>query len=55
VVLLTGLGYGLGGIPIVRRNFDKAILLIVLLSLLPSAIEFWRSRRASAGSAGSSH
>src|SRR5215469_5304469 len=52
VFLLTMLGYGLGGIPIVKRNFDKAILLIVLLSLLPSAIEVWRSRR---GSAGSSH
>lgn len=47
VFLLTMLGYGLGGIPIVRRNFDKAILLIVLISLLPSAIEFWRSRRES--------
>jgi membrane-associated protein len=52
VFLLTMAGYGLGGIPLVRRNFDKAILLIVLLSLLPSAIEFWRSRR---GSAGASH
>lgn len=50
VSLLTMLGYGLGGIPIVKRNFDKAILVIVLLSLLPSAIEFWRSRRESAGS-----
>jgi membrane-associated protein len=52
VFLLTMAGYGLGGIPLVRRNFDKAILLIVFISLLPSAIEFWRSRR---GSAGASH
>ncbi len=53
VSLLTSLGYGLGGIPLVRRNFDKAILAIVVLSLLPSAIEFWRTRRApkSAGAA----
>lgn len=51
VSLLTGLGYGLGGIPVVKRNFDKAILVIVLLSLLPSAIEFWRSRRGSAHAA----
>lgn len=51
VFLLTMLGYGLGGIPLVKRNFDKAILVIVLLSLLPSAIEFWRSRRESAPAA----
>jgi len=51
VTLLTTLGYKLGGIPIVKRNFDKAILLIVLISILPSAIEFWRSRRSSAASA----
>jgi len=51
VFLLTMLGYGLGGIPLVRRNFDKAILGIVLLSLLPSAIEFWRHRKASANAA----
>ncbi|HUB31674.1 MAG TPA: VTT domain-containing protein [Bryobacteraceae bacterium] len=48
VGLLTTLGYKLGGIPIVARNFDKAILLIVLLSLLPTMIEVWRARRAPA-------
>jgi membrane-associated protein len=45
VVSLTTLGYYVGGIPFVRRNFDKAILAIILISLLPTAIEFWRSRR----------
>ena len=48
VGLLTTLGYKLGGIPIVARNFDKAILLIILLSLLPTMIEVWRARRAPA-------
>ncbi len=48
VGLLTTLGYKLGRIPIVERNFDKAILLIVLLSLLPTAIEVWKARRTPA-------
>jgi membrane-associated protein len=45
VVSLTTLGYHVGGIPFVRRNFDKAILAIILLSLLPSAIEILKARR----------
>jgi membrane-associated protein len=48
VGLLTTLGYKLGRIPIVERNFDKAILLIVLLSLLPTTIEVWKARRTPA-------
>jgi membrane-associated protein len=48
VGLLTTLGYKLGRIPIVERNFDKAILGIILLSLLPTLIEVWRARRAPA-------
>src|SRR5947209_2921412 len=45
VVSLTTLGYEAGGIPFVRRNFDKVIVVIILVSLLPSAIEFLRARR----------
>ena len=45
VFLLTMLGYLLGGIPIVRQNFDKAIILIILLSLLPTIIEVLKARR----------
>jgi membrane-associated protein len=51
VLLLTMLGYGLGRFPIVQHNFDKVILLIVFLSLLPTMIEVWRSRRGSARAA----
>jgi len=51
VLFLTMLGYGLGRFPVVQHNFDKVILLIVFLSLLPSIIEVWRSRRESARAA----
>jgi membrane-associated protein len=45
VFLLTMLGFGLGGMPLVRRNFDKVILSIVFLSLAPTIIEVFRARR----------
>ena len=47
VFMFTLLGYELGSVPIVRQNFDKVILLIVFLSVLPSLIEIVRSRRRS--------
>jgi membrane-associated protein len=45
VFMMTMLGYELGGVPFIRRNFDKAILLIVFLSLLPTLIEILKARR----------
>lgn len=51
VSLLTISGYELGSIPIVRRNFDKAILVVIFLSLVPTFIEVWKSRRESAAAA----
>ncbi len=45
VFLMSMLGYELGGIPFVRRNFDKVILLIIFISLLPTFIEVLRARR----------
>ena len=47
VFLLTMLGYGLGNVPLVRRNFDIAILAIILISLLPTFIEVVKARRSS--------
>ncbi|MGA2269872.1 MAG: VTT domain-containing protein [Bryobacteraceae bacterium] len=47
VLLMTMLGYGLGNVPFVRRNFDKAILTIIFVSLLPTFHEIWKARRAS--------
>lgn len=35
ILTMTLSGYWLGNIPIVRRNFEKVIILIILLSVLP--------------------
>jgi membrane-associated protein len=45
VVLFTVLGYSLGNVAIVRQNFEKVIVGIVLLSLLPALREAWKARR----------
>ncbi len=47
VVLLVGAGYVFGEIPIVKRNFEVVVIAIVVISVLPVAIEWWRSRRKS--------
>jgi len=45
VVLMTTLGYTLGRIPLVRQYFDKVVLLIIVLSLLPAISEALKTRR----------
>jgi membrane-associated protein len=45
VTLMTLLGYWLGSAPLVRQNLDKAIPLIVLISLIPVFIEGYKARR----------
>lgn len=51
VFLMTMLGYGLGSVPFVRRNFDAAILGIIFISLLPTFLEVLKARRGSGSSA----
>jgi membrane-associated protein len=51
VLLMTLLGYSLGNIPIVRQNFEKVIVAIVVISLLPAIREAWKARRAHAEAA----
>lgn len=48
VVSMTLAGYYLGGVPLIRRNFEKVVLLIVFVSLLPLLIHYVQSRRATA-------
>jgi membrane-associated protein len=45
VFLLTMLGYRLGGVSFVRHNFDKVVLAIIAISLLPAGIEALKARR----------
>lgn len=45
VFLMTMLGYELGGIPFIRHNFDKVILAIIFISMLPTVIEVIKARR----------
>ncbi|HTP32204.1 MAG TPA: VTT domain-containing protein [Candidatus Acidoferrales bacterium] len=48
IFCMTMLGYQLGKVPIVRRNFDAVVLLIIFLSLMPTFLEVIRQRRARA-------
>lgn len=48
VILFTLLGYTLGNISFVRQNFEKVIVSIVVLSLIPALREAWKARRATA-------
>ena len=52
VVLMTLLGYSLGNVSIVRQNFEKVIVAIIVISLLPAILEAWKARRASAAATG---
>ena len=48
VVSMTVAGYFLGQLPWVKANFEKVVLLIVFVSLLPIVIGAWRARKAPA-------
>src|SRR5579864_5607709 len=44
VCSMTILGYLLGEVPIVRRHFEKFVLLIIVVSLLPLIIQFFKAK-----------
>jgi|SRR5581483_4280023 len=44
VCSMTMLGYLLGGIPLVQRHFEKFVLLVIVVSLLPLVIHAVRAR-----------
>ena len=48
IISMTTLGYTLGNIPVVRQHFEKVVIAIVALSVLPIVIEYWKSRRRAA-------
>ena len=41
-------GYFFGNLPFVKQNFTLVILAIIILSLMPGVVEYWRHRRAAA-------
>ena len=45
VALFTFAGYFFGNIPFVRHNFEYVIIVIILISVLPMAFEWWKARR----------
>jgi membrane-associated protein len=46
VALFVFGGYFFGNIPFVKRNFSLVLLFIIILSMVPAAVEFVRHRRA---------
>jgi membrane-associated protein len=51
VVSMSALGYFFGQIPFVKQHIEKAIILIILLSLVPVVLHLWKSRRHHASTA----
>ena len=47
VLSMTLAGYNLGNVAIVRKNFEKVVIGIVLVSVLPMVIHYLRSRKPS--------
>ncbi len=47
VVLFTLLGFFFGNIPFVKKNFELVIIVIILLSVVPMIVEWWKARRES--------
>ncbi len=45
IAFMMTIGYKLGRVPIVRRNFEKAILAVIFLSLLPMFLEVFKAWR----------
>jgi len=45
-------GYFFGNMPVIKENFSIAIFVVILLSVLPIVIEFWKHRKAKNNPAG---
>jgi len=44
VISMTLMGYFLGGVPVVRHNFEKFVLLVIFVSLLPLIVHAVKAR-----------
>ncbi|MGI8959538.1 MAG: VTT domain-containing protein [Bryobacteraceae bacterium] len=45
VTSMITLGYVLGGVPVIRQNFEKVVLLIIAISLIPAALQIFTKRK----------
>ncbi len=45
VASMITLGYLLGGIPVIRQNFEKVVLVIIAISLIPAALQVFTKRK----------
>jgi len=46
IISMSTLGYWFGNIPIVERHFEKVVVLIIVVSVLPVFWELYKARRA---------
>jgi membrane-associated protein len=46
VLITTLAGYTLGGVPLIRKHFEKVVIGIVVVSVLPLILTYFRSRQA---------
>jgi membrane-associated protein len=51
IAFMTTLGYQLGQVPLVQRHFEKVVLAIIVLSLVPALLEARKARARTAQSA----
>jgi membrane-associated protein len=45
VSLMMGAGVFLGGLPFVQKHFEKVVILIVIVSVLPMVLEWLKARK----------
>ncbi|MCO5171131.1 MAG: DedA family protein [Planctomycetes bacterium] len=48
VVGFVSIGWGFGNLPWVKKNFQMVILAIIVISVIPIVVEWWRARREAA-------
>jgi len=52
VMSMTVIGYFLGSFDVVRHHLEKVIILVVILSILPGIVAWWRGRNEKKAAAG---
>jgi membrane-associated protein len=51
IAFMTTLGYKLGQVPLVQRHFEKVVLAVIVLSLVPALLEARKARARAAETA----